>query len=64
MHPPSGLKPMKTLKTMTTIIMRTSEGDIKINLFDDETPETVANFLGLATGERGMDRSDDRPAFP
>ena len=49
---------------MTTVIMRTSEGDIKINLFDDETPETVANFLGLATGERGMDRSDDRPAFP
>ena len=37
---------------MTTVIMRTSEGDIKINLFDDETPETVANFLGLATGEK------------
>ena len=42
----------ETLGTMTTIIMRTSEGDIKINLFDDETPETVANFLGLATGEK------------
>lgn len=42
----------ETLKTMTTIIMRTSEGDIKINLFDDKTPETVANFLGLATGEK------------
>ena len=42
----------ETLVTMTTIIMRTSEGDIKINLFDDETPETVANFLGLATGEK------------
>ena len=42
----------ETLKTMTTVIMRTSEGDIKINLFDDETPETVANFLGLATGEK------------
>ena len=42
----------ETLKTMTTIIMRTSEGDIKINLFDDETPETVANFLGLVTGEK------------
>ena len=42
----------ETLKTMTTIIMRTTEGDIKINLFDDETPETVANFLGLATGEK------------
>ena len=42
----------ETLGTMTTIIMRTSEGDIKINLFDDKTPETVANFLGLATGEK------------
>ena len=42
----------ETLKTMTTIIMHTSEGDIKINLFDDKAPETVANFLGLATGEK------------
>ena len=42
----------ETLRTMTTVIMRTTEGDIKINLFDDETPETVANFLGLATGEK------------
>ena len=42
----------ETLGTMTTVIMRTSEGDIKINLFDDKTPETVANFLGLATGEK------------
>lgn len=42
----------ETLKTMTTIIMRTTEGDIKIDLFDDKTPETVANFLGLATGEK------------
>jgi len=42
----------ETLKTMTTVIMHTSEGDIKINLFDDKTPETVANFLGLATGEK------------
>ena len=42
----------ETLKTMTTVIMHTSEGDIKINLFDDKTPETVANFLGLATGKK------------
>lgn len=42
----------ETLGTMTTIIMHTTEGDIKINLFDDKTPETVANFLGLATGEK------------
>ena len=42
----------ETLKIMTTIIMRTSEGDITIDLFDDKTPNTVANFLGLATGEK------------
>ena len=37
---------------MTTVIMRTSAGDITLNLFDDKAPQTVANFLGLATGER------------
>lgn len=37
---------------MTTIIMHTSEGDITINLFDDKTPKTVDNFLGLASGKR------------
>ena len=37
---------------MTTVIMHTSEGDIKINLFDSKAPETVKNFVGLATGER------------
>ena len=42
----------ETLKTMTTIIMRTSEGDITIDLFDDKAPNTVSNFLGLATGEK------------
>ena len=42
----------ETLGTMTTIIMRTSEGDITVNLFDDQTPVTVKNFLGLATGEK------------
>ena len=42
----------ETLGAMTTIIMRTSEGDITIDLFDDKAPNTVANFLGLATGEK------------
>ena len=42
----------ETLGTMTTIIIRTSEGSITINLFDDKAPNTVANFLGLATGEK------------
>lgn len=42
----------ETLGAMTTVIMRTSEGSITINLFDDKAPNTVANFLGLATGEK------------
>ena len=42
----------ETLGAMTTIIMHTSEGDITIDLFDDKAPNTVANFLGLATGEK------------
>ena len=42
----------ETLGAMTTVIMHTSEGSITINLFDDKAPSTVANFLGLATGEK------------
>ena len=42
----------ENMERMTTIIMNTSEGSITINLFDDKTPNTVANFLGLATGEK------------
>ena len=36
----------------STATLRTSEGDIRINLFPDQAPKTVANFVGLATGER------------
>jgi peptidyl-prolyl cis-trans isomerase A (cyclophilin A) len=32
--------------------LHTSEGDIEIDLFDERAPETVENFVGLATGER------------
>ena len=49
---------------MSTIIMHTSEGDIKINLFDEQTPKTVENFLGLASGKKGVDRSVHRQAKP
>lgn len=42
----------ENMERMTTIIMNTSEGSITINLFDDKAPNTVANFLGLATGEK------------
>ena len=33
---------------MSAATMKTSEGDIKIGLFDDDAPETVANFRKLA----------------
>ena len=42
----------ENMERMTTIIMNTSEGSITINLFDDKAPNTVANFLALATGEK------------
>lgn len=37
---------------MSTVIMHTSEGDIRLDLFDDQAPETVTNFLDLAAGRR------------
>ena len=32
---------------MTSVLMRTSAGDITIELFDDKAPKTVENFLKL-----------------
>lgn len=32
--------------------MKTSLGDIEIKLFSDKAPKTVANFVGLASGEK------------
>jgi peptidyl-prolyl cis-trans isomerase A (cyclophilin A) len=34
-----------------TATLHTSNGDITVNLFPDQAPKTVANFVGLATGE-------------
>ena len=34
------------------VTMKTSEGDIVLKLFSKEAPKTVANFVGLATGEK------------
>ena len=34
---------------MSTATMRTSEGDISFELFDEDAPKTVANFKQLAT---------------
>jgi len=35
-----------------TATLRTSEGDITIQLFEERAPRTVENFVGLATGDR------------
>src|SRR5574341_2629757 len=32
--------------------LKTSMGDIVVHLFEDKAPKTVANFVGLATGEK------------
>lgn len=36
----------------STATLHTSQGDIKVNLFDNHAPKTVANFLGLADGSQ------------
>jgi peptidyl-prolyl cis-trans isomerase A (cyclophilin A) len=37
---------------MNTAILHTSEGDITIELFPNQAPKTVANFVELATGAK------------
>ena len=41
----------------TYALFKTSEGDIRIRLFESDAPVTVKNFLDLAEGARGMDSS-------
>jgi peptidyl-prolyl cis-trans isomerase A (cyclophilin A) len=37
---------------MTQATLHTNHGDIVIELFDDQAPNTVANFVGLANGTK------------
>ena len=39
-------------KTPVYATLKTSMGDIVVELFDDKAPKTVANFIGLATGTK------------
>ena len=46
-----------------TATLHTNHGDIVINLFGDQAPATVANFVGLATGTKEYrDAATGRPA--
>ncbi len=38
--------------TTQVAVLRTSAGDIRVNLFGDQAPKTVRNFVELATGAR------------
>src|SRR4029078_11017051 len=40
------------MQSMTQAVFNTSEGTFKIRLFDQEAPNTVANFVGLAEGTK------------
>lgn len=37
---------------MNTAILHTSQGDITVELFPNQAPKTVANFVELATGAK------------
>jgi peptidyl-prolyl cis-trans isomerase A (cyclophilin A) len=39
------------MSTKLYATFKTSMGDIEVELFEDKAPSTVANFVGLATGE-------------
>ncbi len=41
-------------------VLKTNRGDIVLNLFPNHAPETVANFTGLATGEKDYDAGNGR----
>ncbi|WP_028650780.1 peptidylprolyl isomerase [Nocardioides halotolerans] len=41
-------------------ILKTNRGDITVNLFPNHAPKTVANFTGLATGEKDYSTPDGR----
>lgn len=38
-----------------TATLHTNKGDIEVELYDDRAPRTVANFVGLATGDRSWE---------
>jgi cyclophilin family peptidyl-prolyl cis-trans isomerase len=47
---------------MTHAIFETSAGTFKVRLFDDKAPNTVANFVGLATGTKPWTDPMGKPA--
>jgi peptidyl-prolyl cis-trans isomerase A (cyclophilin A) len=48
--------------TTLTATLHTTQGDIRVNLFPNQAPKTVANFVGLAEGTK--EYSDPRTGQP
>ncbi|MCM2324415.1 MAG: peptidylprolyl isomerase [Oligoflexia bacterium] len=46
------LNPVSSFAKDRTAVLKTSAGDITVKLFADQTPKTVENFVGLATGKK------------
>ncbi len=46
--------------TKVTATLHTSQGDIRITLFPDHAPKTVANFVGLAEGTKDYSEANAR----
>lgn len=57
---------MTDKKTPVYAIIKTSMGDIVIELFEDKAPKTVANFIGLASGTKEWTdpKSDEKVKRP
>ncbi|WP_090060301.1 peptidylprolyl isomerase [Lentzea fradiae] len=54
--------------TKVTATLHTTQGDIRLNLFPDHAPKTVANFVGLAEGtkeytEKNASGTDSGPFY-
>ncbi len=44
-------------------VLKTNRGEITVTLFPNHAPETVANFTGLATGEKSYDANGKSGPF-
>ena len=46
-----------------TAVLHTSRGDVEVDLFAERAPETVENFVGLATGEGDWEHPESGEAM-